>query len=460
MGSNPAVPTWYDPAPDRSPAPSGRQDRRLASTRPATVVSDRVLTVPNAISLARLAVRARVRGAHPVGGRTSRALVVLLLAGASDYVDGLLARRWEQVTRLGQLLDPAADRLYVTAALLGLGWRGVLPWWLVALVVVREVVLTANVLVLRRHGLSSLPPHLLGKAATFVLLVALPLLLLAETAEPVAVVVRPVAWALVAVGHVPVLVGRGRLPVADLAPRPLRGGGARPWLGRRSRRRRCSPRSCSGPSTPGTRRPPGSAPTSRGTARPACRRCGAGGWPWSSSGVVLGLVTGAGVAQLRSAPLQAQDRAVLEAEVERRTGVADRLAEDNADLRAQIEAEQADGDRRGRRQPAGRHRGARPSSPAAVPVTGDGVVVVLDDAPADDVVTGRGDLRRRPRPRRGRADRGQRALGGRRRGGRRQRPAAHLAEHHPPRRRRDRRRPAPAGPALHGHRRSGTPTGC
>jgi len=155
-----------------------------------------VLTVPNAISLARLAC-VPVFAVLIVGGRDGAALVVLLLAGVSDYVDGLLARRWDQVSRLGQLLDPAADRLYVTAALLGLGWRGVLPWWLVALVVVRELVLTVNVLVLRRRGLSSLPPHLLGKTATFVLLVALPLLLLAETADALAVVVRPLAWALV-----------------------------------------------------------------------------------------------------------------------------------------------------------------------------------------------------------------------------------------------------------------------
>lgn len=162
----------------------------------STDLSDRVVTLPNAISLARL-LCVPVFGWLIVDGRDGAALAVLLLAGASDYVDGVLARRWDQVTRLGQLLDPAADRLYVTAALLGLGWRDVLPWWLVALVVVREVVLTLNVLVLRHHGLSSLPPHLVGKLATFVLLVALPLLLLAGTAESVAVVVRPVAWALV-----------------------------------------------------------------------------------------------------------------------------------------------------------------------------------------------------------------------------------------------------------------------
>ena len=155
-----------------------------------------MLTVPNAISLARL-LCVPVFAVLILTGRDGAALVLLLLAGLSDYVDGLLARRWDQVTRLGQLLDPAADRLYVTAALLGLAWREVLPWWLVAVIVVREVVLTVNVLVLRHHGLSSLPPHLVGKTATFVLLVALPLLLLAGTAEVVEVVVRPVAWALV-----------------------------------------------------------------------------------------------------------------------------------------------------------------------------------------------------------------------------------------------------------------------
>ncbi|MFC3687481.1 CDP-alcohol phosphatidyltransferase family protein [Aquipuribacter hungaricus] len=159
-------------------------------------MGDRVLTLPNLISLARL-LCVPVFAGLILDGRDGAALAVLLAAGASDFVDGQLARRWDQVTRLGQLLDPAADRLYVTAALLGLGWRGVLPWELVGLVVLREVVLTLNVLVLRRHGLSSLPPHLLGKAATMLLLVALPLLLLAETAESLAVVVRPVAWALV-----------------------------------------------------------------------------------------------------------------------------------------------------------------------------------------------------------------------------------------------------------------------
>ena len=100
------------------------------------------------------------------------------------------------------------------------------------------------------------------------------------------------------------------------------------------------------------------------------------------AGVVLGLVAGAGVAQLRTRPLEAQDRAVLEAEIERRTSLADDLADDNETLRRQIEADQA----------AAIGEGADELLAAteelavvtgAVPVVGDGVVVVLDDAPVD-----------------------------------------------------------------------------
>ncbi len=131
----------------------------------------------------------------------------------------------------------------------------------------------------------------------------------------------------------------------------------------------------------------GARPTGRGPAhRP--RRSGARPWQLTTSvvvaGVVLGLVAGAGVAQLRSRPLEAQDRAVLEAEIERRTERADTLAESNSQLRQEIEAEQA----------AAIGEGAEVLLEAterlavvtgAVPVVGDGLVVVLDDAPSDGV---------------------------------------------------------------------------
>lgn len=102
------------------------------------------------------------------------------------------------------------------------------------------------------------------------------------------------------------------------------------------------------------------------------------------AGVVLGLVAGAGVAQLRVRPLQAQDRAVLEAEVERRTAVADRLAEGNAELRRQIEADQvaAIGDGARSLLAATDELGLLTGAMEAV---GDGVVLVLDDAPVDEV---------------------------------------------------------------------------
>ncbi len=128
-------------------------------------------------------------------GADALALGVLLVAGISDYLDGVLARRWQQVTRLGQLLDPAADRLYVGVALLALAWRDVLPWWLALVVVVRDVLLTLNVALLSSRGFSSLPVHRVGKAATFVLLLALPLLLLAETVGAARTAVLPLAWA-------------------------------------------------------------------------------------------------------------------------------------------------------------------------------------------------------------------------------------------------------------------------
>lgn len=121
--------------------------------------------------------------------------------------------------------------------------------------------------------------------------------------------------------------------------------------------------------------------------RPPRRRAPAASAVVVVLGAVLGLVTGAAVAQLRVGPLQAGDRAVLEAEVERRTGIADRLAADNADLRQQIEAEQAAVIGEGAESLLAATEQLAVVS-GAVEVTGDGVVVVLDDAPVDEVGAG------------------------------------------------------------------------
>ncbi|NAZ76445.1 CDP-alcohol phosphatidyltransferase family protein [Kineococcus sp. T13] len=158
------------------------------------VVSTRVLTVPNALSALRLLL-VPVFAVLIVRGHDGWALLVLAVSGASDYLDGLLARRWDQVTRLGQVLDPFADRLYILTTLLGLAYRGLVPWWLVVVLVARDVLLACTVPFLAALGHSVLPVHFLGKAGTFCLLYAFPLLLLGEVAHSVAEVAGALGWA-------------------------------------------------------------------------------------------------------------------------------------------------------------------------------------------------------------------------------------------------------------------------
>lgn len=152
------------------------------------------MTLPNALSLLRLLL-VPVFAWLIVAGHDGWALAVVMVAGWTDYFDGYLARRWNQTTRLGQLLDPAADRLYILATLLGLAWREIVPWWLVVLIVARDAVLACTLPLLASHGYGPLPVHKLGKAATFNLLYAFPLLLLGELDGVVGAVARPVGWA-------------------------------------------------------------------------------------------------------------------------------------------------------------------------------------------------------------------------------------------------------------------------
>ncbi|MBO0926630.1 CDP-alcohol phosphatidyltransferase family protein [Cellulomonas sp. zg-ZUI199] len=130
-----------------------------------------------------------------VEGHDAWALAVLLVSGASDWLDGVLARRMNQVTRLGQMLDPAADRLFILVTLLGLAWRDVIPVWLVVVLVARDVVLGVMLVVLARAGHPPLRVHLAGKAGTFAIMYAFPLLLLSEWPSPVGDVAGVLGWA-------------------------------------------------------------------------------------------------------------------------------------------------------------------------------------------------------------------------------------------------------------------------
>ena len=129
-------------------------------------------------------------------GEYAWALVVIVVSSVTDFVDGFVARRFNQITRIGQVLDPAVDRLFIFSTLIGLAWQGFLPWWLVILIVLRDVGIVLLGPVLATHGYGPLPVHHLGKVATFSLLFALPTLVLGAAFPVVAAVSDPVGWAL------------------------------------------------------------------------------------------------------------------------------------------------------------------------------------------------------------------------------------------------------------------------
>lgn len=127
--------------------------------------------------------------------RDGLALLILVISSATDWLDGYLARKLNQFSRLGELLDPLADRLYVFAAIVALYLRGVLPAWVLIALVTRDLSLSLLLIYLKRFGITGLPVHFVGKAATMNLLYALPLLLLSTFSGSVGQVAHVVGWA-------------------------------------------------------------------------------------------------------------------------------------------------------------------------------------------------------------------------------------------------------------------------
>jgi cardiolipin synthase (CMP-forming) len=160
----------------------------------AAVVSDRVFTLPNVLSLLRL-VGVPIFVWAILTRHDALALMTLMLSGITDYLDGKIARKYALISRVGQFLDPLADRLYIATTLLGLAWREIIPWWLVAVLISREVLLAVVLWWIKRYGQTGLPVHFLGKAATFNLLYAFPLLLLGEGQGTLADWAVPIGWA-------------------------------------------------------------------------------------------------------------------------------------------------------------------------------------------------------------------------------------------------------------------------
>lgn len=158
--------------------------------------TERVVTIPNALSVLRLLgvplFLWLILGPHA----DALALVVLAASGITDWLDGVLARRLNQVSELGKVLDPVADRLYILAALLGLALREIVPWWLAIGIPMRDLLMLLTVIpALRLAGYGPLPVHFVGKAGTFCLLYAFPLLLIGDGGGVIAQVAMVLGWA-------------------------------------------------------------------------------------------------------------------------------------------------------------------------------------------------------------------------------------------------------------------------
>jgi cardiolipin synthase len=159
------------------------------------VQTDRVWTVPNVLSFLRLLAIPLFLWLLLGPQADVVAVVVLALSAITDWLDGMVARATGQISRLGQLLDPIADRLTVLATLLGLLLRGIVPLWLVVVLLSRDVVLAVVMALLKRRGVTGLPVHFLGKAATFALLAAFPVVLLGAGTGPFAQLCQVLGWA-------------------------------------------------------------------------------------------------------------------------------------------------------------------------------------------------------------------------------------------------------------------------
>lgn len=154
-----------------------------------------IWTIPNIISMIRLAGVPLFLWLVIVPEADVLALVVLMVSGFSDWLDGYLARRLDQMSDLGRILDPVADRLYILAAVIGLLWRDIIPWWVAIILPARDAFLWCLVPFLRTRGYSALPVHYLGKAATAALLYAFPLLFLGDGEGTVATLALVFGWA-------------------------------------------------------------------------------------------------------------------------------------------------------------------------------------------------------------------------------------------------------------------------
>jgi len=163
--------------------------------------SSRVLTVPNLISAVRIALIPVFVALILDHDTTTAGLIVFGIVVATDWVDGVIARRTGQVSDLGKVLDPVADRLAIAAGLIALAIRGVFPWWAAALILIRDAaVLTVGLVLLIRRRDAKIEVRWIGKIATFSLMTAIPFVSWGALDLPLGEAATVIGWAAYAVG--------------------------------------------------------------------------------------------------------------------------------------------------------------------------------------------------------------------------------------------------------------------
>ncbi|MBV8349936.1 MAG: CDP-alcohol phosphatidyltransferase family protein [Mycolicibacterium sp.] len=173
-------------------APAPKPEGGSAATREPT--AERVLTVPNMLSVVRLVLVPVFLYLLLVVHADAWATGILMFTGASDWADGKIARLMNQSSRLGELLDPLVDRIYMVTVPIAFGLRHFVPWWIVGVLIGRDLLLAATLPALRSRGLTSLPVTYIGKAATFGLMSGFPLILLGQFGSLWSRVVLAIGW--------------------------------------------------------------------------------------------------------------------------------------------------------------------------------------------------------------------------------------------------------------------------
>ena len=174
----------------------------MKATASDRTASSRVATLPNLISAIRILLIPLFVGLIVDPDTTTAGLILFGVVVATDWVDGLVARRTGQVSELGKVLDPVADRLAIAAGLVALAIRGVFPWWAATLILIRDAaaLIVGAALIWRSHV--RVEVRWIGKIATFSLMTAIPFVSWGALGPPLAEAATVIGWAAFTVGIV------------------------------------------------------------------------------------------------------------------------------------------------------------------------------------------------------------------------------------------------------------------